>query len=111
MFRDNKYGNSPTRCSENVLHQSKAEARRCTDLHLLQKGGAIRGLKAHPQERYELDVNRVHVCAYLADFVYERTDTGELVVEDVKGHATEVYKLKARLMRAIHGIEIQEIRR
>ncbi len=106
-----KYGNKPLLCSSGVWHASKLEARRCTDLHLLQQAGAISNLKAHPQQRFNLDVNGVHICMYMADFVYVRTDTGETMVEDTKGHATEVYKLKRRLMLACHGIEIQEVRK
>ncbi len=92
------------------MHQSTLESRRCTELHLLQKGGLIRDLEAHPQPRYSLDVNGVHVCLYLADFRYHDNQTGEVVVEDTKGRQTEVYRLKARLMLACHGVEIQEVR-
>jgi hypothetical protein len=45
------------------------------------------------------------VC-YIADFVYQ--EDGKLVVEDVKGHRTEVYKLKKKLMLWVHGIRIKE---
>ena len=30
-------------------------------------------------------------------------------VVDVKGHRTEVYLIKKRLMRHVHGIEIEEV--
>lgn len=46
---------------------------------------------------------------YVADFVYFDKEKGELVVEDVKGVKTDVYKLKRKLMRSIYGIEIQEV--
>ena len=46
---------------------------------------------------------------YIADFVYQ--ENGKTVVEDVKSPATrtEVYKLKRKLMRYVHGIDIQEV--
>ena len=44
---------------------------------------------------------------YIADFVYN-DDTGALVVEDAKGHSTDVYKIKRRLMAELKGIEIKE---
>lgn len=46
-------------------------------------------------------------CAYYADFVY--FENGERIVEDVKGVRTEAYKIKRKLMRWIHGIEIREV--
>lgn len=109
-FGSSKFGNVPLRCNQGVMHQSKLESKRCNELHVLQIGGLVFGLEAHPQPRYRLEVNGVHVCDYMADFKYSDR-AGALVVEDVKGHATEVYKLKRRLMLACHGIEIQEVRR
>ncbi len=50
------------------------------------------------------------ICAYLADFTYNRN--GKEIVEDVKSEMTRklpVYKLKKKLMKAILNIEIQEI--
>ena len=34
-----------------------------------------------------------------------------MVLEDVKGVKTAVYKLKKRLMLAVHGIDITEVER
>jgi Protein of unknown function (DUF1064) len=44
---------------------------------------------------------------YRADFVY-KDENGEQVVVDVKGFRTEVYILKRKLMKWVHGIEILE---
>jgi hypothetical protein len=35
-------------------------------------------------------------------------ENGKLVVEDVKGVKTEVYKIKKKLMLWVHGIRIKE---
>lgn len=106
----NKYSASPTRCSQGIMHQSRAESRRCTELHLMQAGGLIRELQAHPQKRYSLDVNSQHVCDYLADFFYYDVERGQDVVEDVKGFQTEISKLKLKLMEACHGIAVEIVR-
>lgn len=45
---------------------------------------------------------------YVADFVIWYDD-GRCEVVDVKGYKTDIYKLKRRLMRQIHGIEIVEV--
>ena len=108
--RHTKYGNTPTRCRyENQLHHSKAEARRCDELHALETGGEISDLKAHPQPVYRLEVNGVLVATYKGDFEYRDRD-GNVVTEDVKGMRTEIYALKAKLFRAIYGREILETR-
>lgn len=101
-----KFGNIPTRVDGRLFH-SKLEAARYSELKALQAGGLITGLECQP--KFSLDVDGIHVCTYIGDFQYYESD-GRLVVEDVKGHATEVYKFKARLMLAVHGIEVQEVR-
>lgn len=100
----------PTRCAQNILHQSKLEATRCDELHLLQRGGMIHDLQAHPQPRYRLDVNGVHVCVYHPDFEYLDRD-GEKRVEDTKGILTKDHEMKLRLMKALHGIDVELVRK
>jgi len=69
--------------------------------------GVIADLLVH--QRFCLDVNGVHICDYESDFSYRRN--GRLVVEDVKSRptVTRLYRVKKKLMRAIHGVEIQEV--
>lgn len=104
--RTNKYGVAPKsdRTLDGNTFASKGEMERYAELLLLQKAGEISGLK--DQVTYSIDVNGVHVCKYIADFVY--TEAGRLVVEDWKGFKTPAYHLKKRLMLAVHGIEIME---
>ena len=96
-------------------YDSKREAKRATELKLLEKAGII----SHLQEQvvYELIpsqyriVNGKKKCVeramkYIADFQY--VENGETVVEDVKGFRTEVYKMKKKLMLFIHDIQIKE---
>ncbi len=107
--RRTKYGNRPLRCSQGHMHQSTLEARRCDELHLMQAAGLVRDLRA--QEYFRLDVNGIHVCSYIADFVYFDNERGAQVVEDTKGVVTETFRLKAKLMEAVHGITVQLVRR
>lgn len=109
-FRRNKYASRPLRCQAGVMHQSTSEARRCDELHLMQKGGLIRDLEAHPQVRFRLDVAGHHICDYLADFVYFDNERNEQVVEDVKGFQTEISKFKLKLMAAVHGVNVELVR-
>jgi len=41
--------------------------------------------------------------------VYEVVATGQVVIEDAKGVRTDVYKLKKRLLRQLHGKIIVEV--
>lgn len=108
---DPKYGSKATRCSEGQMHQSRLEAARCTELYLMQRGGLIRELEAHPQPRLSLDVNGVHIAHIIPDFRYVDAESGHVVYEDTKGFRTREWIIKSRLALALHGVEIQEIRR
>ena len=99
---------------DGILFDSAREARRYGELKLLEKGGYISGLQL--QVPFELIPNQKNIdgkvverkVSYIADFVYLDRD-GRTVVEDSKGMRTEVYKLKKKLMRYVHGIEIKEV--
>ncbi len=99
-----KYRNEPVTV-DGQRFASKKEAARYQELLLMQRAGEIRDLVC--QWRYPLEVNGVHVCFYVADFVYT-TREGQSVVEDCKGMRTPVYKLKAKLMFGVYGIKIKE---
>lgn len=99
-----KYGAKKT-VVDGVTFASKLEARRWNELLMLQKSGAISGLKR--QVPFDLTVNGHLVCRYITDFTYTTADTGESVVEDAKGVLTPEFRLKAKLMEAIHGIVVQ----
>lgn len=100
----NKYHAQKTEVDGRIF-ASKREAARYQDLKLLERAGEIRDLVC--QWRYALVVDGVHICHYVADFVYTEKD-GKNVVEDCKGVRTPLYKLKAKLMFAIYKIKILE---
>ena len=100
-----KYHNSKT-VIDGIRFDSKKEAKRYLELKILVKAGVIKELKR--QVPYILIDKSCYGRAikYVADFVY--LENGQLVVEDVKGVRTPVYKLKKRLMAEVYGIEIKE---
>jgi hypothetical protein len=60
------------------------------------------------QPRFDCVVAGVKICSYVGDFRYRRD--GAVVVEDVKGVRTAVYRLKRKLAEACHpGLVITEI--
>ena len=90
---------------DGITFASKREADRYAELKLELLAGEIDDLEL--QKPFSLDVNGIHVCDYVADFVYKRD--GLQIVEDAKGKATDVFKIKRALMRAVLGIEIVEV--
>jgi hypothetical protein len=92
---------------DGVTFASKAEATRWQELRLLERAGQIADLEYQP--RYPLTVNGVLVGTYVGDARYRETATGEVVTEDTKGIRTPVYRLKAKLVRALYGITIREV--
>ena len=84
---------------------SQKEARRYQALLLLERAGQIRDLELQP--RFPCRVNDLLVCTYVADFRY--SENGAWIVEDVKGMKTDVYRIKAKLVKALYGITIREI--
>lgn len=125
-----KYFNRKTRTSDGILHDSRKEALRWTQLLLLQMAGEITDLKRQvefvliPEQREpstevcQRGKNKgkpkegkliEHKVVYRADFVYTDLKSGERVVEDTKGVKTKDYILKRKLMLYIHHIRIKEI--
>lgn len=98
-----KFGNTWTTVDD-IKFQSKGEAARYIVLRDRQANGLIDDLRL--QVRYPLVVDAHKIAAYVADFVY-RDGQGVEVVEDFKGAITDVFKIKAKLMAAVHGIVVK----
>ena len=106
-----KYGNRKV-ARDGITFDSAKEARRWSELLLLEKAGAIQNLQR--QVKYQLIPSQKiagkvveRACNYVADFVYVRD--GETVVEDTKGFKTPEYIIKRKLMLWIHHIRIIEV--
>lgn len=107
-----KYGAVPT-VIDGIRFASKAEARRYQELKMLEKAGEIKGLELQP--KFPLMVPEcgsgfdVRIGHYIADFRYRKGPKGVLVIEDVKGMKTPVYRLKKKMVEAQYGISITEV--
>lgn len=99
---------------DGITFDSKREAKRYQELQLLEKAGKITNLER--QVRLELHGRKGpiltesgRIMTYVADFVYvDWSRQGRRVIEDVKGHRTELYRLKKAILAA-DGIEIEEV--
>lgn len=94
----NKYSAKKTVCAAQHLHDSKMEAARCDDLHVLLERGDISRLEQQPV--FKVEINGKLICRYIADFAWHVGDCR--VVEDVKGMLTPVFNLKKKMVEASH---------
>tara|TARA_R110000796_G_scaffold59187_2_gene136464 strand:- start:1128 stop:1502 length:375 start_codon:yes stop_codon:yes gene_type:complete len=101
-----KYGNKKVTV-DGIKFDSKWESERYMYLKAMERAGTVRNLEL--QVRFNLLVNDEKICAYIADFQYERQNKDGFwcsIVEDAKGVETPEFKLKKKLMKACLGIEI-----
>lgn len=119
--RYGKYGNKKPVIDvdgQKTRFDSKREAQRFLELRLMERGGIVRNIRR--QVPYELvpvqrDADgRIIECGvkYVADFVYEKLETGGTwreIVEDTKGYHTKDYVIKRKLMLWLKGIRIEEV--
>lgn len=104
-MKANKYKNVITEV-DGIKFHSKAEAKYYGILKLKKIAGLI--VSFEMQVPYEFVINGVLIGKYVADFVIQHKDRKEVI--DVKGMKTPVYNLKKKLMKAVYGIEIIEIK-
>jgi hypothetical protein len=107
--KGSKLRNEPTMYNGD-RYDSKAEARHAARLDLRVRCGEL--AKVERQVLYELELNGILLTTYVLDFRLTFPD-GRQEFHDVKGQRTGVpyrlFKLKATLMLALHGIDVQEI--
>ena len=97
---------------DGIKFDSKWESERYGQLKAMERTGFIRNLEL--QVPFEIVVNDVKICKYIADFRYKKESNhtitdGEYcteVVEDAKGFETPEFKLKKKLMKAVFDIDI-----
>lgn len=112
-YRSAKYHNKKAEI-DGIIFDSRKEARRYTELSLLERAGEITGLERQvkftliPKQKNKSGKVIERECCYIADFVY-RTKDGATVVEDTKGLKTRDYIIKRKLMLYLKGIRVQEV--
>ena len=95
-----KYSETKT-CINGKVFDSKKEAKRYCELINMEQAGLIKDLETQKpyelQPKFRKNDKTIRAITYYADFVYIDTQTGETIVEDVKGFKTEIYQLKKKL--------------
>ena len=89
---------------DGYIFDSRAEGARYLELALMEKAGVIQELTVHPayvlEPRATVNGHKLRAITYVADFSY--LEDGQRVVEDCKGYATPVFRLKENLFRRRH---------
>jgi len=94
-----------------ITFHSKKEGKRYLVLRSAEQRGAIKHLELQPDfplHTYNPAGKKCYVGKYIADFTYYDVNIKEIVVEDVKGFKTDIYKWKKRHVEAEYGIKILE---
>lgn len=98
----NKYHNRKVELDGQIFASQK-EANRYAELKHLQRAGIVESFAcqvAYPVlDAFEKNGRRYRAIKYIADFVVLYPD-GRIEVEDTKGHATEVFRIKRKLFEA-----------
>lgn len=102
-----KYGNRKTTI-DNIEFPSKAEASYYCDLKVRERAGEVSNVKM--QTPYALTINGRLICTYRDDFSFQDHVENRFRVVDVKGFATPVFKLKLKMMKAIHNIDVEVLK-
>lgn len=94
-----------------IKFDSEKEAKRYTELKMLEKAGVIAKLQLQVpfvlQDAFEFNGEKIKAIKYIADFTY--WENGELVIEDVKGMKTDVYNLKRKMFMCRYKKYIREV--
>jgi hypothetical protein len=93
---------------DGICFDSKREASYYAALKLRERAGEVADVEL--QRPYTLTVNGVLVATYRADFVFWDISLRRRRVIDIKGVMTPVFRLKQKLMRACHKIEIEVVK-
>jgi hypothetical protein len=101
---------------DGIKFDSKKEARRWSELQMMQVEGQISGLKRQvpfvlaPAVKLEGEARTKPALRYVADATYMQD--GQMVVEDTKSaptRKTPIYRAKKHLMATVHNIHIKEV--
>jgi hypothetical protein len=107
----NKY-NARKTVIDGIKFDSKKEAARYCELKILLQAGEITDLELQPeyilQDAFIKNGKKYRAIKYRADFRYK--DYGKIVVEDVKGMRTPVYKIKKKMFEyRYRDLELKEV--
>jgi len=116
--KKSKYGNKKV-IYKGIKFDSIKECKRYKNLELMEDIGLIKKLerqvKFELQPAFEINGKKVRAINYICDFTYFKTynkngiKISKFIVEDVKGHKTQLYELKKKMFEYKYNYEINEV--
>ena len=112
-MRRNKYNARKTPCNFGHTHDSAREAKRCNDLHILERAGEITHLETQKAFKFSIDGRAVklkngHHAGIKIDFLYR--ENGQAIAEDSKGFVVRDWPLRRAIFCALYPhIELREV--
>jgi hypothetical protein len=100
----NKYKNIKT-VVDGIKFDSKKEASHYLVLKQKRDKNEICDLQLQP--KFSISFNGVKICTYIADFRFLDLEKAEYVTQDVKGFITPVFRIKQKLVKAFHNIDVE----
>lgn len=107
-------------CLAGHEHDSKREAKRCDQLHLLERAGEIAALRTQPEFKFWINgspakMDNGHEAGVTLDFSYVCLKANKQIVEDVKPRSKKAdsrdWPLRKAIFKACYpGIELREVR-
>lgn len=99
---------------DGITFDSKAEARRYSELRLMERAGLIEGLQRQvpiellPKVKFHDATRATPALRYVPDFTYYEWQAGKKmkVFEDVKGMLTPAFKIKRHALKALFNIDV-----
>lgn len=104
MNRFGKYRAVKSQCNAGHTHDSKREAKRCDELHLLQAAREISDLVIHKQHYFVINGKQVkHANGRRVgiNIDFEYTENGRKISEDVKGVIVRDWPLRSAVFAAL----------
>lgn len=89
-------------------YSSKKEANVAMKLQALHRAGNIHDLKEQVAIVLIPGKGKIRGITYRADFTFEDPD-GTTHIYDAKGFHTPVYKLKKKILKLLHDLDIEEV--
>lgn len=100
----NKYGAKKVTTEDGVF-DSQIEYKRWLELKQLQAAGVIVNLAR--QIPFVLEVNGMKICRFTVDHKWQDVASGQWHYEDVKGVLVRDFMLRVKLIKALHGIDVE----
>lgn len=104
-----KYGNEKV-VIDGITFDSKVEGKYWTHLRLRERAGEVYGIIR--QKPFPIELGGMSICTLRVDFYFFDHTVNRMRAVDIKGGPsdTAVFRLKAKLVKAMYGVDVEIVR-